>query len=1466
MNSQRKFTVQCLEKPRAKNKMAARINPPVFHEERGYDRYKLELLAWKEVTDVSKKKQGIAIALSLPDRVKEKVFDNVELDTLKGDDSLDTLVTYLDLILKKDELEDCLEKFENFEDYVRGDSESVSDYIDNFDQRYIKIKNGGLTLPPEILAFKLLRRAKISKEEKMLVLTGMDYKVKNTLYDQTKKSLKKFLGDGSFKAAGGSHPAVFGASGGTGTSAGIKLEPAFLAEHEEALYAAGFTRRSRGGSYRGRGRQFSGRSGARKTVDRPINPDGPDGRPLTCRACGSFRHFLKECPDSWENREKPKNVNIVSENNSDAQQDNLRSIVPDEYAVLFTGLNRSNVSLLGREAQNCAVLDSACSSTVCGQDWLNGYLDSMNSHDFGRVKHTAGTKTFKFGGGTRLKSQGEYLLPAVIAGREVFVRTDVVDSDIPLLLSREAMKKAEVKLDLVKDTAQIFGKSVSLNLTSSGHYCVPIDRLDEIREESVCAVLSDVSSAEQRKILLKLHRQFAHPTDVKMISLLKDAGVWRESLSGTVTDIYNSCNLCKRYKNAPPRPVVCMPMASRFNSVVAMDLKQWDDGWIFHIIDMWSRFSVSVFIKRKQTSVIIDKLIEHWIGVFGVMEAILTDNGGEFNSEEMREVSSILDVRVCTTAAESPWSNGLCERVHCIVDGMLHKLRAEYPATALSTLLCWTNMAKNALQMWQGYSSYQLVFGKNPNLPSIMCEKLPALEGYTRSEVFAKHLNTLHAARRAFIESEANERLRRALRSKVRVSEQVFENGDSVYYKRDGKEKWLGPAKVVFQDGKVVFVRHGGVFVRVSTNRLVRVDEEFSSPLPNMTISETVGESGVTAGAVEHRVVPPPTIVSASSDNAITSRSESIADDIGASTDKDGSDNNRNDPNNDATLPKINDVIEFRSLGSDQWTVAHVMSRAGKATGRYCDWFNVALANTNEALSMSFKDVEWRKQAQEDVNIVMVPPSEHDSFECEQAKNVELEKLKHFETYEEVKYDGQPCISTRWVIWRKGDNMRARLVARGFEENAHVQRDSPTVGKDAIRLVLAIAASCDWTLKTTDIKSAFLQGKPVERDIFLTPPPEAGLPSDRVWQLRRCLYGLNDAARQFYHSVLETLLLLGCQNSALDPSLFYKHDDNGRLLGIIVSHIDDFLHAGDQEFDDTVMNPLRKRFVAGKLEESKFTYVGFCFTQLHDGILLDQDRYVDSINQQLIDLGRLKFKQEPLKSTEITQLRMMAGKLNWLVHGSRPDMAFELVEISMKFKQGTVADLLRAEKALRRLRDFKCKVFFPRLGLRQCWRLVVFTDASHANLSDGISSMGAYVVFLIGENKRCCPLVWNASKIKRVVRSTLAAEALSLMLGLEAALYVRSILSELLITPKIPVIAYVDNRSVVEAVHSTKLVDDKRLRIDIGAIKQCLSDGTLSALRWCPGDAQLADCMTKKGAAGHHLLRVFQNGKIDVDA
>ena len=81
--------------------------------------------------------------------------------------------------------------------------------------------------------------------------------------------------------------------------------------------------------------------------------------------------------------------------------------------------------------------------------------------------------------------------------------------------------------------------------------------------------------------------------------------------------------------------------------------------------------------------------------------------------------------------------------------------------------------------------------------------------------------------------------------------------------------------------------------------------------------------------------------------------------------------------------------------------------------------------------------------------------------------------------------------------------------------------------------------------------------------------------------------------------------------SELDPALFYLHK-GGKLSGIICCHVDDFLFAGDEYLKQKMVN-LRKRFVAGKVEEWNFNYIGFKVAQSRDVIVLDQSNYVTNI-------------------------------------------------------------------------------------------------------------------------------------------------------------------------------------------------------------------------------------------------------------
>ena len=134
----------------------------------------------------------------------------------------------------------------------------------------------------------------------------------------------------------------------------------------------------------------------------------------------------------------------------------------------------------------------------------------------------------------------------------------------------------------------------------------------------------------------------------------------------------------------------------------------------------------------------------HWIALFGCPGKVLSDNGGEFNNQLMRDLGEQLNTEVSTTAAESPWSNGITERHNALVGQMMLKILDEQKCSA-EIALAWSLSAKNALQNVYGFSPNQLVFGHNTNLPSVMNSELPALSGITSSELIAKHLNAMYA-------------------------------------------------------------------------------------------------------------------------------------------------------------------------------------------------------------------------------------------------------------------------------------------------------------------------------------------------------------------------------------------------------------------------------------------------------------------------------------------------------------------------------------------------------------------------------------------------------------------------------------------------------------------------------------------------------------------------------------------------
>lgn len=275
-------------------------------------------------------------------------------------------------------------------------------------------------------------------------------------------------------------------------------------------------------------------------------------------------------------------------------------------------------------------------------------------------------------------------------------------------------------------------------------------------------------------------------------------------------------------------------------------------------------------------------------------------------------------------------------------------------------------------------------------------------------------------------------------------------------------------------------------------------------------------------------------------------------------------------------------------------------------------------------------------------------------------------------------------------------------------------------------------------------------------------------------------------------------------------------------------------------------------------------YTGFQLNQDKDGVSLDQSDYIESLTVPEIDKLRLRQSNEEMTYEELSMLRKMTGQLNWTVRSTRPELSFSMIACSTHFKGGSVADLKFAKKTLQNLKDNKAILRFSNLKDLKKTEIWLFTDASYGNLNGGTDSTQGYVLFLVRpEDGRCAPIDWRANKIDRVVTSTLAAEAVSLTKGLDAAIAFKWTLQQLLGEEgNLPVRAIIDNKDTYESVHSTTDVAERKLRREIGVVKQMLKDKELEQLIWAPGQFQLADPLTKLGANGETLSKVMQEGKI----
>ena len=161
----------------------------------------------------------------------------------------------------------------------------------------------------------------------------------------------------------------------------------------------------------------------------PLNDRGVVSR---CQICDSMNHWAANCPDATYYTEEYDAYNEWDDGNAEHHVTLYQAAFIGEYSM----------KTFVAESMSAAILDSGASSTVCGKIWMECYVDGLPAENQEKVVYKPSLNSFKFGSGSIFPSLYKAKLPAVVGGKKIMIETDVVDSDIPMLLSKSAMKKS----------------------------------------------------------------------------------------------------------------------------------------------------------------------------------------------------------------------------------------------------------------------------------------------------------------------------------------------------------------------------------------------------------------------------------------------------------------------------------------------------------------------------------------------------------------------------------------------------------------------------------------------------------------------------------------------------------------------------------------------------------------------------------------------------------------------------------------------------------------------------------------------------------------------------------------------------------------------------------------------------------------------------------------------------------------
>ena len=547
-----------------------------------------------------------------------------------------------------------------------------------------------------------------------------------------------------------------------------------------------------------------------------------------------------------------------------------------------------------------------------------------------------------------------------------------------------------------------------------------------------------------------------------------------------------------------------------------------------------------------------------------------------------------------------------------------------------------------------------------------------------------------------------------------------------------------------------------------------------------------------------------------------------------------------------------------------------------------------------------------------EVNIFELPPEDRLKFDAAMAKErASWQKFSAVEVLTEEQVEALPgdtkIIGTRWVHVDKNKKPRllaaamskktkktkeqiqkefpfeakSRIVVQGHqEEETGIRSDSPTASLLAFNLICSISVLQGWPLVACDASTAYLQSKGISRLLILRPPrppPPGILPTDLL-RAKGSIYGTRDAGRSWWKKLFNAVKAQGWKMSSIEQALFYLFVD-GSLTGIMASHVDDLFCTGTGEkFFETIK--ILEKEIHLKVKQDDFRFCGKNVKRIDGRVELDQFDAIESIEYIVLKKERRTTPNAPLTEEEKSEFRGLIGSMGWVTRQTRPDLLVNVSLASQTMGKPTIQNIIDLNKAVKMMKETSEAKYIFNPNERLTWDNVivcVFADSSFANVE--MKSQCGYIIGLTipeiasGEEVPLLLLETYSGSIKRVCRSTLAAEANAFLMGSEAGDYVRSLILEM----KHPELSLSDiekemARPLMIAITDAKSLEstitkdagqptDKRVKILVSQVKEILGytnyDDHNEQAIWCDTAQMLADVLTKAGCEREPILQAM---------